>query len=268
MKIQFIVCGWWFDEFDSKTNQTAFIESLQQLQEQNELIEVFWACHREPPAIVRDSFTYEVYENIGLEWGAYNKGFNTLQPSDDTFIFFIQDDMEVYDWSFINVCVEALLKGTAVVGNGFNYPFLLSPNSEARLSYWLKSNDTWKDYVREENKHFFSEDINCFSIRGSFLATTAANIRRIGGFEYIDRPLEKGIKEDGTEFLLIDPYGNTALYLNAYKFVKVFGYDRMKWMSNTYRRSKWMTECGRGNVDLPQDSNTQPFNVPDNFILK
>ena len=29
--------------------------------------------------------------------------------------------------------------------------------------------------------------------------------------------------------------------------------DKMKWLSNEYRRSPYMIECGRGNVDLPQD---------------
>ena len=26
MKIQFIVCGWWYDEWDGKKNQTEFID--------------------------------------------------------------------------------------------------------------------------------------------------------------------------------------------------------------------------------------------------
>ena len=267
MKIQFIICGWWFDKFDGKTNQTAFIESLLELKNYNKSVEVFWACHKEPPTIVSENFEYEVYENIGLEWGAYDKGFNTLSPDDETFLFFIQDDMVIYDWDFINICISAIQSGIAVIGNGFNYPYELAPLTEARLSYWLKNTNTWKDYVKEENKQLFTENINCLSIRGSFLATKGKYIREIGGFEYIDRPLEKGVKEDGSCFLLIDPYGNTALYLNAYKFTKILTPNRMRWLSNTYRRSKWMTECGRGNIDLPQDSQTQPFNVPPNFIL-
>lgn len=267
MKIQFIVCGWWYDTFDGRENVTEFIDQLAYLNSHNEDLNVFWACHKEPTQVIKDNFDWKLYENIGLEWGAYSKGFNDLDLSDDTLVFFIQDDMEVYDWSFINECAKALSSGAAVIGNGFNYPFLLDPSAEARLSYWLKSNDTWKDYVREENKHYFQEPVNCLSIRGSFLASTARHIKQIGGFEYINRPLEKGIKEDGTEFLLIDPYGNTALYLNAYKFMKAFGVERMKWMSNTYRRSKWMTECGRGNIDLPQDKDTPPFNIPANLLL-
>ena len=34
-KIQFIVCGWWYDEFDKKTGQTDFIKSLQYLKKFN-----------------------------------------------------------------------------------------------------------------------------------------------------------------------------------------------------------------------------------------
>ena len=33
MKIQFIVCGWWYDEWDGKKNQTEFIDALYELKE-------------------------------------------------------------------------------------------------------------------------------------------------------------------------------------------------------------------------------------------
>ena len=89
----------------------------------------------------------------------------------------------------------------------------------------------------------------------------------INGFEYVNAPLSNGIKEDGTEFVLIDPFGNTSLYLNAYKFTKYFGPNSFKWLSNTYRKSKWMIECGRGNVDLPQDIETKPFDIPKQFLI-
>ena len=36
MKIQFIVCGWWYDEWDGKKNQTEFIDALYELKEENE----------------------------------------------------------------------------------------------------------------------------------------------------------------------------------------------------------------------------------------
>ena len=28
-----------------------------------------------------------------------------------------------------------------------------------------------------------------------------------------------------------------------------------------------MTECGRGNVDLPQDTKTKPFDIPQQFLI-
>ena len=99
------------------------------------------------------------------------------------------------------------------------------------------------------------------------MCTRYDHIKEINGFEYVNRELTYGVKDDGREFLLIDPYGNTSLYLNAYKFTKYFGPNSFKWLSNTYRRSKWMIECGRGNVDLPQDSETKPFNVPQEFLI-
>ena len=45
-KIQFIVCGWWYDEFDKKTGQTDFIESLQYLNGENDNIDIFLTCHK------------------------------------------------------------------------------------------------------------------------------------------------------------------------------------------------------------------------------
>ena len=40
-KIQFIVCGWWYDKFDSKENQTDFINQLIELNTENKNIDVF-----------------------------------------------------------------------------------------------------------------------------------------------------------------------------------------------------------------------------------
>jgi hypothetical protein len=267
-KIRIIICGWWFDEFDDKTNQTDFIDALNQLQELNPTIEIFWSCHKEPIPSVKENFKWKLYENVGLEWGAYQKAILDIQPSDEDYIFCIQDDMVITDWSFLSVCIKHLQDDSVkVIGNGFNYPYFLTPEEEARLSFWLKTNDKWVDYVRSENKHLFQEPINCLSIRGSFLATKYKHLKSIGGFEYINLPLSKGVKEDGTEFLLVDPFGNTALYLNAYKFTKYFGVHSMKWLSNNYRKSKWMVECGRGMAYLPQDDETPPFNVPQEFLI-
>jgi hypothetical protein len=220
--IKIIICGWWFDEFDSQQNQTSFIEELKFINDSNENIEIFWACHKEPINLVKNNFKWKLYENVGLEWGAYNKAFNDLDFEDDDFVFCIQDDMVIKDWGFIEICIKYLSDDNIkIIGNGFNYPYNMSPNEEARLSYWLKTNDRWVDYVRPENQHMFNETIQCLSIRGSFLATRWKHIKLINGFEYVNAPLQNGVKEDGTEFVLIDPFGNTSLYLIAYILVQL-----------------------------------------------
>ena len=59
---------------------------------------------------------------------------------------------------------------------------------------------------------------------------------------------------------------HAPLHPDAPIMIKV-GKDKMKWLSNEYRRSPYMIECGRGNIDLPQDKDTPPFNVPGNFLI-
>ncbi len=266
-KIQFIICGWWYDEFDGRKGITDFIDGLINLQKENKFIDVFWSCHKEPIDLIKDNFEYKLFKNIGLEWGAYDKAFNHLNLDDDTIVFCIQDDMVIKDWSFIEKCIEEIYNGAKIIGNGFNYPMNFSPQTEARLSYWLKTKDKWIDYVRKENQHMFDIDLQALSIRGSFMCTRYDYIKEINGFEYVNKPLSYGKKEDGTKFILTDPFGNTSLYMNAYKFTKYFGVDKMKWLSNTYRKSKYMIECGRGNVKIKSDSYTKPFEIPENFLV-
>ena len=78
MKKQVIVCGWYFDKFDGKENQTEYIEGLIELNKRED-VDVFYACHNDPPEIVESNFRYERYENIGLEWGAYDKAWQSLK---------------------------------------------------------------------------------------------------------------------------------------------------------------------------------------------
>ena len=66
MKIQFIVCGWWYDEFDGKKGVTDFIEELNYLKNENDHIDVFYSCHKEPPKIVKDNFE-DIVDSIG-DW--------------------------------------------------------------------------------------------------------------------------------------------------------------------------------------------------------
>ena len=58
-KIQFIICGWWYDEFDGREGVTDFIDGLIELQKDNDTIDVFWSCHKEPTKLVKDNFKYK-----------------------------------------------------------------------------------------------------------------------------------------------------------------------------------------------------------------
>jgi len=53
MKIWFIVCGWYYNKIDE------FYNPLKQLELENESINVFWSCHREPTDYVKKNFKYK-----------------------------------------------------------------------------------------------------------------------------------------------------------------------------------------------------------------
>lgn len=271
MKKQVIVCGWYFDKFDGKENQTEYIEGLIQLNKRED-VDVFYACHNDPPKIIESNFRYERYKNIGLEWGAYDKAWNSLKDelSEDTQLLFIQDDIVIKDWSFVDIVSAALDMGAAVVGNGPAYPWDFDPAEEARLSFWLKTNDTWIDYVKEENKHIYDQKQVTFGVRGSFVALKYKDMVKINGFDYINKPMQMGVKEDGTKFMLIDPFGNTSMYLNGYKFGRILGNNNVKYLGDHYRKSKYMIECGRGMVVTPaeREGKEGKLNIPIEMVLE
>ena len=52
MKIQFIVTGWHYENYPGKNN---LIDGLIELKNQNDIIDVYWACHKEPPQTIKDN---------------------------------------------------------------------------------------------------------------------------------------------------------------------------------------------------------------------
>ena len=127
MKIQFIIVGWHFDNFPE------LIEGLIQLKNDNpELINIFWSCHKEPSETVKQNFEYKVFPNLGLEDGAYQQALDYLNLDEDTILFLMHDDIIVKDWSFINICLSKLSQGFAFIGNGVNYPALFDPEEIVR----------------------------------------------------------------------------------------------------------------------------------------
>ena len=243
MKIQFIIAGFYFDKY----SDGEYLKNLKFIEDENENVSVFWSCHAEPPQSIKDAGNFIVNENVGLEWGAYRKALDYLNLDDDTILFLMHDDLLIKDWSFVDRCIEILNGGVKVIGNGANYPMTLNPHSEARLSHWLKTNDKWIDFVEENNKHLYDETLPIKSIRGSFICTMVKYLNEIGSLDYVKRgcpgvdttvPDADGVVGNSR----IGSFGNTSLYLNAYKFTKYFGIDKIKYLSPYYCNSDFIIE--------------------------
>ena len=77
MKLQFIVTGWHF-------NQSSLIDGLFELKNENENVEVFWSCHREPTQEIKDKFNWKQFHNGGEECCAYDQAISHLNLDNDT----------------------------------------------------------------------------------------------------------------------------------------------------------------------------------------
>ena len=230
MKIQFIIVGWHFDAFPEFTDQ------LIELDKDNDLIDIFWSCHKEPSDKVKENFDYKLFPNLGLEDGAYQQALEYLNISDDTILFLMHDDLVIKDWEFINVCLEGLNKGYKVIGNGINYPLLLDPNEVKR------EDQRYIDFVKDECKHLFDSPLDCYTIRESFMCIKRGDLRQIGDFEVIwEDPSAKGEGPGGI--------GNTQQSLLGYKLTKVLGKNKITYLSDTYQDSKYLFECARGTME-------------------
>ena len=94
--------------------------------------------------------------------------------------------------------------------------------------------DQWKQVV----------DIN---LTGSFICTQLNYLNEVGGLEYVKKgspgidttaPDVEGVTGNGR----YQSFGNTSLYLNAYKFTKIFGHNKIKYLSPYYCVSDYIIE--------------------------
>lgn len=229
MKIQFIIVGWHFDAYPE------FINQLIDINKDNKIIDMFWSCHKDPSDKVKENFDYKVFPNLGLEDGAYQQALDYLNIEDDTILFLMHDDLVVKDWNFINVCIEALNKGYKIIGNGINYPLQLDPSEVKRGKRYI-------DFVKEECKYMFDAPLFCKTVRESFMCITRGNLKQIGDFEVIwEDPISKGEGPGGI--------GNTQQSLLGYKLTRIFGHEKITYLSSTYQDSEYLFECARGTMD-------------------
>lgn len=239
MKIWFIVCGWYYDRIEE------FYAPLKELENENESVNVFWACHKEPTDYVKQNFNYKFFPKIGLSDTKYQQALEVLDIDNDDVVFFMQDDLVIKDWGFINKCIYLLNQGYKVVGNGMNYPDKFDPFKEPIEKYshikdykipeWF-TNKRYIDFVKKENQHLFDIQQTSSTVRLSFMCMKRGDLRNVGdfepSFEYIERP--------------IGPPGNISQSLLGYKLTRVYGSERFAYLSNTYQDSKYIFECARG----------------------
>ena len=243
-------------------NQPSLINGLHDLMKMNsDDVHVFWACHREPTEEIREKFDHKVFFNAAEECGAYQQAIDYLDLEDDTVCFFIHDDMIVKDWGFIQICINYLEQGYKVIGNGRDYNDNIDPMKVCNKGIGISEEfdgATLKDYVKPENKHLFDRPLNIVKVRHSFMCMKYKDVKAIGGFEpckeaYIpplfkkdewcenDEPHYRGSKG-------LSSFGNIFPALNCYKMNKVFGYQKIAWLSQTYVDSKYLYECQRGGM--------------------
>ncbi len=252
MKIQFIVVGWHY-------NQSEFYESLSEMEQTNENVDVFWTCHKEPPQEIKDSFDWKLFDNLGEEFIAYQQAVDYLDLDDETFCFFIHDDCIIKNWEFVNICVGKILNGDFKwMGNCFNYP-MPELNPQENLGNGITEefdNATYIDYVKDENKHFFDRVISpVMIIRGSFICTQYKYLKEIGEFEPRKEAWVAPHWSDEHQTYCyrnekgLGSFGNVFMFLLSYKVNRHFGPQQIGYLSDRYLDSDYIYEMGRGEID-------------------
>jgi len=254
MKIQFIVTGWHY-------NQPEYYDGLYNLKEENDMISVFWSCHKDPPKDIKDRFEWKLFFNGGEEGGAYDQALEYLNLEDDeTIIFFMHDDLIIKNWEFVGICVQNLNNNIKIIGNCRDYNDTFDPSSLTIPGISEEfDNKTFKDYVKPENQHLFDKPINMIRVRLSFMCTRYKYIKQIGGFEprkeaYVPPLTGKDEWSDTGEPHYrgrkgLSPFGNVFPGLVMYKINKVLGPQSIAHLSDRYLDSDYIYELGRGEID-------------------
>ena len=146
MKIQFIIVGWHYSYED-------LIDGLIDLKNNNDIIDVFWSCHKDPTDIIKKNFNWKLFENLGLEDGAYQQALDYLKLDDDVILFLMHDDLVIKDWNFIHICINTLSNTDCkILGNCTNYPCVFDPQE-------VFDGKKAIDYVKDEYKYLFDSKI-------------------------------------------------------------------------------------------------------------
>ena len=194
--------------------------------------------------------------------GGFQQAVDDLNIENDTICFFLQDDIIVKDWSFINVCLENI-DSFKFIGNCSNPSGIFYPDE-----FLDKHNLYLKDLAKQSTRYLFDKPVSCKTLKGSFYCCKYESIKQLDFFEPIFHYPEliepfydekvKGYrtkKEKG-----LGGIGNVIMRLLCYKINKVFGPASITYLSDKYLDSSFIYECARGKVDLHPASGLQSVN--------
>ncbi len=183
--------------------------------------------------------------NLGYDWGCYQQFMNSDLWRNYETIFFIHDDVEIHDLGFIEE-TRKLLQHHAVIGNGV---------SKGAVSYasvnkhpYAYAHSVWKP----ETFNF-----QHYTVRGSYLATTRDVLEKIGSFEVFWDPFKLNIG-----------FGNWSTKATCAKLEALFGEECFGFLSETFGKSKYITEYYRGDNLEPPDPRILVLKVTCMHLLK
>lgn len=241
--MQFIIAGWHY-------NQENYIKELIDLENNNDIISVFWSCHRDPPQIIKDNFKWKLFPNLGMSDGSYQQAIDYLDLDDETICFFTHDDIIIKNWHFIEAC-NVFLQKYKVLGNCMNSVAYFDPNDTVEVS-----GKKFRECAKEETRSLFTDKLLIRTVRSSFICMKYKDVVRVKGFEpifHFPELVEPKMKKDGTVYIEgydgIGSIGNLILCLFSYKLNVIFGGESIVYLGAEYLNSIYIYECARGAID-------------------
>jgi hypothetical protein len=215
MKYCYCVLAWYFYE--------DFFESLGSLSGDRFIIthrSKGWLDANPLPSGIREQV--RVFENVGLDWGAYHQFVAATDLTPYDFVIFIQDDVVIKDSRFPQRCADVFQDpGIKVIGNG-------------------KNGTDWEfRYEKYRDRMFWpdSDDLVVRTVRGSFFAVRTDVFQKVGNFPvYWD--VTGGPKQNKA---------NISLRNFGYLITKHFGADAITYLDwDHYLDTPFLNELVRG----------------------
>lgn len=215
-KIAFCITGWHFP--------VSFYEKIGNIPG----VDVFVISHK-PFSLLPDYVSQTlpidniiVKPNYGYDWGCFQQFIETKIWRSYDYLFFMHDDINILDISFVGASIELLGQGYSVVGNG--RPFEKTDWPRTHVSYYAHA--AWQ---------LPSLNFKHGVVRGSFFATRKEVLETIKSFEvFWDR------------FHLSVGFGNYSLLATCGKLGDLFGEKAFAYLSEAYRVSPYILEFERG----------------------